>query len=160
MSLLGLGGLRSSLRSCKGRISSSESAGVTLIPLSQRAGSYRSIPSTSFRPAHGHTSACGSSLWSSYSLSVEGAADWLAKWRRWHETERKGRCTACEKRTPLGILAAILIRERLRKPAAALSVRTVVRAEDEARAAASAAGESSDDEDGEQGSAAFHPRRT
>ncbi|PIL27736.1 transcription factor [Ganoderma sinense ZZ0214-1] len=68
-------------------------------------------------------------------MSVEGAADWLAKWRSWHESERKGRCTACEKRTPLGILAAILIRERLRKHAASLFVRTVVRAEVEARRA-------------------------
>ena len=68
-------------------------------------------------------------------MSVEGAADWLSKWRSWHESERKGRCTACEKRTPLGILAAILIRERLRKHAASLFVRTVVRAEVEARRA-------------------------
>ncbi|TBU45161.1 hypothetical protein BD309DRAFT_1079551 [Dichomitus squalens] len=68
-------------------------------------------------------------------MSVEGAADWLSKWRSWHEFERKGRCTACEKRTPLGILAAILIRERLRKHAASLFVRTVVRAEVEARRA-------------------------
>ncbi|KAI0371313.1 hypothetical protein BV20DRAFT_965501 [Pilatotrama ljubarskyi] len=68
-------------------------------------------------------------------MTVEGAADWLAKWRRWHETERKGRCTACEKRTPLGILAAILIRERLRKHAASLFVRTVVRSEESSRRA-------------------------
>ncbi|KAI0698068.1 hypothetical protein C8T65DRAFT_614443, partial [Cerioporus squamosus] len=68
-------------------------------------------------------------------MSVEGAADWLAKWRKWHETERKGRCTACEKRTPLGVLAAILIRERLRKHAASLFVRTVVRAENASRRA-------------------------
>ncbi|KAH9941125.1 uncharacterized protein BXZ73DRAFT_42084 [Epithele typhae] len=68
-------------------------------------------------------------------MTVEGAADWLAKWRQWHETERNGRCTACEKRTPLGILAAILIRERLRKHAASLFVRTVVRTEVEARRA-------------------------
>ncbi|KZT08037.1 uncharacterized protein LAESUDRAFT_724515 [Laetiporus sulphureus 93-53] len=60
-------------------------------------------------------------------MSVDVAADWLAKWQRWHETERKGRCAACEKRTPLGVLAAILIRERLRKHAASLFVRTVVR---------------------------------
>ncbi|OBZ77746.1 hypothetical protein A0H81_02609 [Grifola frondosa] len=59
-------------------------------------------------------------------MSVDDAADWLTKWRRWHETERKGRCSACEKRTPLGVLAAILIRERLRKHAASLFVRTVV----------------------------------
>lgn len=60
-------------------------------------------------------------------LSVNDAAEWLAKWRVWHDTERKGgRCAACEKRTPLGILAAILIRERLRKHAAAMFVRTVV----------------------------------
>lgn len=68
-------------------------------------------------------------------MSVDDAAEWLAKWQRWHETERKGRCAACEKRTPLGVLAAILIRARLRKHAAALFVRTVVR--DEVRAAAS-----------------------
>ncbi|RDX54804.1 hypothetical protein OH76DRAFT_1552775 [Lentinus brumalis] len=68
-------------------------------------------------------------------MSVEGAADWLAKWRKWHDTERKGRCTACEKRTPLGVLAAILIRERLRKHAASLFVRTVVRAENASRRA-------------------------
>ncbi|KAI0711434.1 hypothetical protein C8Q76DRAFT_652712, partial [Earliella scabrosa] len=68
-------------------------------------------------------------------MTVEGAADWLAKWRKWHETERKGRCTACEKRTPLGVLAAILIRERLRKHAASLFVRTVVRNEVAARRA-------------------------
>ncbi|KAI0634809.1 hypothetical protein C8Q77DRAFT_655496 [Trametes polyzona] len=68
-------------------------------------------------------------------MTVEGAADWLAKWRKWHDTERKGRCTACEKRTPLGVLAAILIRERLRKHAASLFVRTVVRAEDASRRA-------------------------
>ncbi|KAI0938422.1 hypothetical protein AcW1_001842 [Taiwanofungus camphoratus] len=60
-------------------------------------------------------------------MSVELAADWLAKWQSWHEGERKTRCAACEKRTPLGVLAAILIRERLRKHAAALFVRTVVR---------------------------------
>ncbi|CDO71201.1 hypothetical protein BN946_scf184845.g72 [Trametes cinnabarina] len=71
-------------------------------------------------------------------MSVEDAADWLAKWRTWHDTERKGRCTACEKRTPLGVLAAILIRERLRKHAASLFVRTVVRAEDASRKASSA----------------------
>ncbi|KAH9849565.1 hypothetical protein C2E23DRAFT_736813 [Lenzites betulinus] len=70
-------------------------------------------------------------------MTVEEAADWLAKWRTWHDTERKGRCTACEKRTPLGILAAILIRERLRKHAASLFVRTVVRAEDASRHALS-----------------------
>ncbi|KAI0360421.1 hypothetical protein OH77DRAFT_1418340 [Trametes cingulata] len=80
-------------------------------------------------------------------MTVEGAADWLAKWRRWHETERKGRCTACEKRTPLGILAAILIRERLRKHAASLFVRTVVRAEDASRRANPSY--ESDDEDEE-----------
>ncbi|KAI0747063.1 hypothetical protein C8Q80DRAFT_1271868 [Daedaleopsis nitida] len=68
-------------------------------------------------------------------MTVEGAADWLSKWRKWHETERKGRCTACEKRTPLGVLAAILIRERLRKHAASLFVRTVVRNEVAARRA-------------------------
>ncbi|GBE89091.1 hypothetical protein BKA93DRAFT_735272 [Sparassis latifolia] len=61
------------------------------------------------------------------SMSVDDAAEWLEKWRLWHVSERKGRCAACEKRTPLGILAAILIRERLRKHAAALFVRTVVR---------------------------------
>ncbi|KAI9062224.1 hypothetical protein FKP32DRAFT_1653359 [Trametes sanguinea] len=71
-------------------------------------------------------------------MTVEDAADWLAKWRKWHDTERKGRCTACEKRTPLGVLAAILIRERLRKHAASLFVRTVVRAEDASRRANSA----------------------
>ncbi|KAH9932222.1 uncharacterized protein B0H18DRAFT_1083322 [Fomitopsis serialis] len=60
-------------------------------------------------------------------MSVDDAAEWLEKWQRWHETERKGRCAACEKRTPLGVLAAILIRARLRKHAAALFVRTVVR---------------------------------
>ena len=65
-------------------------------------------------------------------MSVDDAAEWLAKWQRWHETERKGRCAACEKRTPLGVLAAILIRARLRKHAAALFVRTVIR--DDARA--------------------------
>ncbi|KAI0777175.1 hypothetical protein BD413DRAFT_638577 [Trametes elegans] len=88
-------------------------------------------------------------------LTVEAAADWLAKWRQWHETERKGRCTACEKRTPLGVLAAILIRERLRKHAAALFVRTVVSAEVAARRAAAAAyggdefsDDEGDDEDG------------
>ncbi|KAI0336688.1 hypothetical protein GY45DRAFT_1376986 [Cubamyces sp. BRFM 1775] len=81
-------------------------------------------------------------------MTVEGAADWLAKWRKWHETERKGRCTACEKRTPLGILAAILIRERLRKHAASLFVRTVVRAEDASRRA-NAAYDSDDDESDE-----------
>lgn len=60
-------------------------------------------------------------------MSVNDAAEWLAKWRLWHDTERKGgRCAACEKRTPLGILAAILIRERLRRHAAAMFVRTVV----------------------------------
>lgn len=60
-------------------------------------------------------------------MSVNDAAEWLAKWRLWHDTERKGgRCAACEKRTPLGILAAILIRERLRKHAAAMFVRSVV----------------------------------
>ncbi|KAL4246402.1 hypothetical protein ABKN59_009155 [Abortiporus biennis] len=58
-------------------------------------------------------------------MTVDDAAEWLAKWRLWHETERKGRCAACEKRTPLGVLAAILIRERLRKHAAAMFVRTV-----------------------------------
>ncbi|EMD34676.1 hypothetical protein CERSUDRAFT_116864 [Gelatoporia subvermispora B] len=63
------------------------------------------------------------------SMSVDDAAEWLAKWQRWHETERKGRCAACEKRTPLGVLAAILLRERLRRHAAALFVRTVVRNE-------------------------------
>ena len=78
-------------------------------------------------------------------MSVEGAANWLAKWRNWHETERKGRCTACEKRTPLGILAAILIRERLRKHAASLFVRTVVRTEIESRRA-SPVYDSEDDE--------------
>ncbi|KAJ2961548.1 hypothetical protein NUW54_g14380 [Trametes sanguinea] len=72
------------------------------------------------------------------SAGAEDAADWLAKWRKWHDTERKGRCTACEKRTPLGVLAAILIRERLRKHAASLFVRTVVRAEDASRRANSA----------------------
>lgn len=65
-------------------------------------------------------------------MNVDDAAEWLAKWQRWHETERKGRCAACEKRTPLGVLAAILIRARLRKHAAALFVRTVIR--DDARA--------------------------
>ncbi|KAI0084767.1 hypothetical protein BDY19DRAFT_997497 [Irpex rosettiformis] len=60
-------------------------------------------------------------------LSVEDAADWLAKWQRFHDHERKGgRCAACEKRTPLGVLAAILTRERLRKHAAVLFVRSVV----------------------------------
>jgi hypothetical protein len=60
-------------------------------------------------------------------MSVDDAAEWLAKWRLWHDTERKGgRCAACEKRTPLGILAAILIRERLRRHAAAMFVRSVV----------------------------------
>ncbi|EKM56498.1 uncharacterized protein PHACADRAFT_253666 [Phanerochaete carnosa HHB-10118-sp] len=60
-------------------------------------------------------------------MSVNDAAEWLEKWRRWHDTERKGgRCAACEKRTPLGVLAAILIRERLRKHAAAMFVRSVV----------------------------------
>lgn len=60
-------------------------------------------------------------------MSVDDAAEWLARWRVWHDTERKGgRCAACEKRTPLGILAAILIRERLRKHAAAMFVRSVV----------------------------------
>lgn len=59
-------------------------------------------------------------------MTIQDAADWLNKWRRWHDTERKGRCAACEKRTPLGVLAAILTRERLRKHAAAMFVRTVV----------------------------------
>ncbi|KAI0341355.1 hypothetical protein BDW22DRAFT_1358860 [Trametopsis cervina] len=59
-------------------------------------------------------------------MSVEDAAEWLAKWQRFHDHERKGRCAACEKRTPLGILAAILTRERLRKHAAAMFVRTVI----------------------------------
>lgn len=59
-------------------------------------------------------------------MSVEDAADWLARWQRWHDTERRHRCAACEKRTPLGILAAIITRERLRKHAAAMFVRTVV----------------------------------
>ncbi|PCH44728.1 hypothetical protein WOLCODRAFT_139190 [Wolfiporia cocos MD-104 SS10] len=68
-------------------------------------------------------------------MSVDVAADWLGKWQRWHQTERKGRCAACEKRTPLGVLAAILIRERLRKHAAALFVRTVVRDESRMRGA-------------------------
>ncbi|CCM01225.1 uncharacterized protein FIBRA_03273 [Fibroporia radiculosa] len=60
-------------------------------------------------------------------MSVDDAAEWLAKWQQWHKIERKSRCAACEKRTPLGVLAAILIRARLRKHAAALFVRTVVR---------------------------------
>ncbi|KAI0824819.1 hypothetical protein BC628DRAFT_1410620 [Trametes gibbosa] len=77
-------------------------------------------------------------------MTVEGAADWLARWRTWHDTSRKGRCTACEKRTPLGVLAAILIRERLRKHAASLFVRTVVRADDAPRRALSTC--DSDDE--------------
>jgi len=72
-------------------------------------------------------------------MSVDDAAEWLEKWQRWHETERKGRCAACEKRTPLGVLAAILIRARLRKHAAALFVRTVVR--NDARAGADECGE-------------------
>lgn len=59
-------------------------------------------------------------------MSIEDAAEWLGKWQLWHDTELKGRCTACEKRTPLGVLAAILIRERLRRHAASLFVRTVV----------------------------------
>lgn len=60
-------------------------------------------------------------------MSVEEAAEWLVKWRNFHNTERKGdRCAACEKRTPLGILAAILTRARLRKHAAAMFVRTVI----------------------------------
>ncbi|KAI0674530.1 hypothetical protein C8Q78DRAFT_601273 [Trametes maxima] len=80
-------------------------------------------------------------------MTVEGAADWLAKWRKWHDTERKGRCTACEKRTPLGVLAAILIRERLRKHAASLFVRTVVRAEDASRRANNVYDSEDDDEE-------------
>ena len=60
-------------------------------------------------------------------MSVNDAAEWLAKWRLWHDTERKGsRCAACEKRTPLSVLAAILIRERLRKHAAAMFVNSVI----------------------------------
>lgn len=59
-------------------------------------------------------------------MSVEDAAEWLSRWHQWHDTERKGRCAACEKRTPLGVLAAIMTRERLRKHAAAMFVRTVV----------------------------------
>ncbi|THH00729.1 hypothetical protein EW026_g1858 [Hermanssonia centrifuga] len=59
-------------------------------------------------------------------MTIDDAAEWLAKWRRWHNTERKGRCAACEKRSPLGILAAIITRERLRNHAAAMFVRTVV----------------------------------
>ncbi|OCH84234.1 hypothetical protein OBBRIDRAFT_799259 [Obba rivulosa] len=74
------------------------------------------------------------------SMSVDDAAAWLAKWQRWHETERKGRCAACEKRTPLGVLAAILLRERLRRHAAALFVRTVVRNEVRAEAGADEGG--------------------
>ncbi|KAF7796146.1 hypothetical protein EIP86_007320 [Pleurotus ostreatoroseus] len=65
-------------------------------------------------------------------LSVEDAAELLAKWRRWHDAERRTRCTACERRTPLGVLAAILIRERLRKHAAALFVRAVAAQDAEA----------------------------
>ena len=59
-------------------------------------------------------------------LSVDEAAELLSKWRRWHDSERQGRCAACEKRTPLGVLAAIMIRERLRKHAATMFVRTVL----------------------------------
>jgi hypothetical protein len=59
-------------------------------------------------------------------MSVEDAARWLARWQRFHNHERKDRCAACEKRTPLAILAAILTRERLRKHAAAMFVRTVI----------------------------------
>ncbi|KAI0075982.1 hypothetical protein K474DRAFT_1598928 [Panus rudis PR-1116 ss-1] len=59
-------------------------------------------------------------------MTVDEAAEWLEKWRSWHVTERKGRCAACEKRTPLGVLAAILIRERLRKHAASMFIRTVI----------------------------------
>lgn len=59
-------------------------------------------------------------------MSVEDGAEWLTKWQRWHDTERKHRCAACEKRTPLGVLAAIMTRERLRKHAAAMFIRTVV----------------------------------
>ncbi|THH30548.1 hypothetical protein EUX98_g3636 [Antrodiella citrinella] len=59
-------------------------------------------------------------------MSVDEAADLLEKWRLWREGERKSRCAACEKRTPLGILAAIITRFKLRKHAAAMFVRTVV----------------------------------
>ena len=61
-------------------------------------------------------------------MDVDEAAEWLEKWRQWHVNGRKKptRCAACEKRTPLGVLAAILLRERLRKHAASMFVRTVV----------------------------------
>ena len=67
-------------------------------------------------------------------LSVEEAAELLSKWHRWHDSERQGRCAACEKRTPLGVLAAIMIRERLRKHAAAMFVRTVVNEDNDCEA--------------------------
>lgn len=63
-------------------------------------------------------------------MGVEEAAGWLERWRVWRESADGGkgrkRCAACERRTPLGVLGAILVRERLRKHAAALFVRTVV----------------------------------
>lgn len=59
-------------------------------------------------------------------MDVDEAAEWLEKWRQWHINGRKTRCAACEKRTPLGVLAAILLRDRLRKHAAGMFVRTVI----------------------------------
>lgn len=59
-------------------------------------------------------------------MDVDSAAEWLEKWRQLHVNNRKTRCAACEKRTPLGVLAAILLRDRLRKHAASMFVRTVV----------------------------------
>lgn len=59
-------------------------------------------------------------------MSIDEAADLLEKWRLWRAAERKNRCAACEKRTPLGILAAIITRFKLRKHAASMFVRTVV----------------------------------
>ncbi|TCD68870.1 hypothetical protein EIP91_009585 [Steccherinum ochraceum] len=58
-------------------------------------------------------------------MSVDEASDILDKWRLWRAAERKTRCAACEKRTPLGILAAIIVRFKLRKHAASMFVRTV-----------------------------------
>ena len=59
-------------------------------------------------------------------MNVDEAADLLEKWRLWRAAERKTRCAACEKRTPLGILAAIITRFKLRKHAASMFVKTVV----------------------------------
>ena len=55
------------------------------------------------------------------SLSVEDVADWLFKWQRFHNKERKrGRCAACE------MLTAILMTERRSRCAALLFVRSVM----------------------------------